>query len=80
MSVTRTAHAAPVAQPCSQCGAAFVCGGTQGLAHCWCAELSPILPVPAATARCLCPTCLAAVIRERASAIANDASDASSTV
>ncbi len=43
----------------------FVCGGTQGLATCWCSALPPVLAVPDAAAKCLCPTCLAKEIEER---------------
>lgn len=46
-------------EACARCGAAFECGLTAGLEHCWCANLPPIAP-SAAFASCLCPRCLSA--------------------
>jgi len=47
---------------CPVCGAAFTCGILAGADRCWCADVQPVLPVPlaAAGAECLCPTCLRA--------------------
>jgi hypothetical protein len=46
---------------CSRCGAELTCAMDDGGADpCWCTELPPVLPVPAAdgTAGCWCRACL----------------------
>jgi len=48
---------------CAGCGAAFECG--LGGA-CWCADLPVHLPMPAAGADCLCPTCLLTAAQQAA--------------
>ena len=52
-------------EPCSGCGATFVCGVRAGAARCWCADLPLTHPVPgpASGATCLCPDCLRAAAR-----------------
>jgi hypothetical protein len=50
---------------CPQCGKTFKCGKSAGEAHCWCADLPHVLPVPEGKSEgCLCPTCLSAAIEE----------------
>ena len=46
------------------CGAVFVCGREAGHETCWCFEKSRLVPVPAADASCLCPSCLDKAIAE----------------
>lgn len=58
---------------CPRCGAGLRCGNIAGDAHCWCAQLPNIMPVPAgraplapsspeaagaSAASCFCPACL----------------------
>ncbi len=61
---TTTAEAPPAIGPsvCPRCGTGFRCGMVSGDATCWCTQLPPLLPVPAAddtTTTCFCPKCLA---------------------
>jgi hypothetical protein len=44
---------------CAQCGAAMICQPEGG---CWCAELPPVVPMPADAKGCLCRNCLLAKI------------------
>jgi uncharacterized protein (TIGR00290 family) len=52
-------------EACAKCGAIFECGMRAGVAHCWCAELPPVV-IDASLAGCLCPRCLRALAGERA--------------
>jgi len=56
-------HASPPPnRRCVACGAPFRCG-IDDAPPCWCArEAPPVLPVPDASAGCLCPGCLRARI------------------
>ena len=45
-------------QACERCGADFTCGAMDPSHPCWCAACPPVRP-SGATARCLCPECLA---------------------
>ena len=53
---------------CSLCGAPFSCAPADGVdGPCWCAELPPVMAVPALGAdTCWCPACLKAALAERA--------------
>jgi len=57
----------PGRRACTACGTPFTCGMVAGAARCWCADVPPALPVPAAGAGCLCPACLRSAV-ERAGA------------
>jgi len=48
-----------VEKHCAQCGAAMTCQPEGG---CWCAELPPVVPMPADAKGCLCRNCLLAKI------------------
>jgi uncharacterized protein (TIGR00290 family) len=50
----------PRADACARCGAAFECGMSAGVGHCWCAD-APRVPIDPALAGCLCPRCLRAL-------------------
>lgn len=55
----------PGERACPRCGATFVCGNEAGAPTCWCAELPPVLSLPANGAGCYCPACLRAIIAQQ---------------
>jgi hypothetical protein len=62
---------------CSRCGAELTCAMADGGSDpCWCTELPPVVPVPAAggQARCWCRACLQQEV-DRARARAGPAYD-----
>lgn len=56
---------APPDSICPGCGTRFGCGMKAGEKRCWCADLPPLLTVPAGKeAGCYCPACLARMLAE----------------
>jgi len=43
---------------CPGCRSKFYCGSGTAKEHCWCADLPPLMPVPAPEEGCWCPVCL----------------------
>jgi hypothetical protein len=51
---------------CSSCGSGFTCGLSETSEPCWCAAL-PVLARIDPSRGCLCPTCLAALLKTQQS-------------
>lgn len=60
---------------CNRCGAAFDCGVTAGLGHCWCMDLPVLDPSVRTGSGCYCPDCLRALTTQANISVAPTASE-----